>query len=47
MHPDLMKELASQHAGELRSMGPQARSHGAGWALVEFGLRLAGPPSHR
>jgi hypothetical protein len=59
MHPDLMKELASQHADELRSMGPQARSHvsrsgprnsvrhRAGWVLVEFGLRLAGPPSHR
>jgi hypothetical protein len=59
MHPDLMKDLASQHAAELRMQGPQARSHvsrsgprnsvrhRAGWALVEVGLRLAGPSSHR
>jgi hypothetical protein len=55
MHPDLMKELASQHADELRAQGPGARPrvsrsgprnsvrHRAGWVLVEFGLRVAGP----
>jgi hypothetical protein len=59
MHPDLMKDLASQHAAELRTQRTQTRSyvsrngprnsvrHRAGWALVEVGLRLAGPPNHR
>jgi hypothetical protein len=53
MHPNLLNQLASQHADELRR--PPARSHvsppgprnsvrhRAGWTLVEIGLRLAGP----
>jgi hypothetical protein len=55
MHPNLMSQLASQHADELRRLPGQARPHlsrpgprssvrhRAGWTLVEIGLRLAGP----
>ncbi len=55
MHPNLMNQLASQHADELRLQPCQARPHvsrpgprnsvrhRAGRALVEIGLRLAGP----
>ena len=55
MHPNLMNELASQRADELRHQPGQARPHvsrlglrnsvrhRAGWTLVEIGLRLAGP----
>jgi hypothetical protein len=55
MHPNLMSQLASQHADELRRRPGQARPHvsrpgprnsvrhRAGWTLVEIGLRLAGP----
>jgi len=54
MHPQLMNELASQHADELRTrphlrrphvsrLGPRnSVRHRAGWTLVEIGLRLAG-----
>ena len=54
MHPNLMNQLASQHADELRRQPGQPRSHmsrpgprnsvrhRAGWTLVEIGLRLAG-----
>ena len=54
MHPDLLNELASQHADELRQRPHLRRSHvsrpgprnsvrhRAGWTLVEIGLRLAG-----
>jgi len=54
MHPNLMSQLASQHAGELRRPPGQGRPHvsrpgprnsvrhRAGWTLVEIGLRLAG-----
>jgi len=53
MHPDQMRLLAHQHVSELRAQAGQARPHvtqagprnsvrhRAGWALVEFGLRLA------
>ena len=55
MHPELMNQLASQHADELRRQpcpgrphvgrpGPRNTvRHRAGWTLVEMGLRLAGP----
>jgi hypothetical protein len=55
MHPNLMSQLASQHADELRRRPGQARPHlsrpaprnsvrhRAGWTLVEIGLRVAGP----
>jgi hypothetical protein len=55
MHPQLMNQLASQHADELRQPprpgwlhvsrpGPRNTvRHRAGWTLVEMGLRLAGP----
>ena len=55
MHPNLLNQLASQHADELRRPPGQGRSHvshpgprnsvrhRAGWTLVEIGLRLAGP----
>ena len=55
MHPDLMSQLAGQHADESRRRPGQARPHvtgqgpgnsvrhRAGWTLVEIGLRLAGP----
>jgi hypothetical protein len=55
MHPNLLNELASQRADELRHQPAQARPHvsrlgprnsvrhRAGWTLVEIGLRLAGP----
>jgi hypothetical protein len=54
MHPELMNQLASQHADELRLQpcpgrphvgrpGPRTTvRHRAGWTLVEIGLRLAG-----
>jgi hypothetical protein len=54
MHPNLMNQLASQHADELRRRPGQSRPHvsspgprnsvrhRAGWTLVEIGLRLAG-----
>jgi hypothetical protein len=54
MHPELMNQLASQHADELRRPpcpgrphvgrpGPRNTvRHRAGWTLVEIGLRLAG-----
>ena len=54
MHPELMNQLASQHADELRRQpcpgrphvgrpGPRNTvRHRAGWTLVEIGLRLAG-----
>ncbi len=55
MHPNLLNQLASQHADELRLRPSQGRPHvsrpgprnsvrhRAGWTLVEIGLRLAGP----
>jgi len=55
MHPNLLNELASQRAEELRHQPGQVRPHvsrlgprnsvrhRAGWTLVEIGLRLAGP----
>ncbi len=55
MNPHQMKQLVSQHTGELRTQAHQARlhvqrpgprnsvRHRAGWTLVEIGLRLAGP----
>jgi hypothetical protein len=55
MHPNLLNELASQRADELRHPPGHARPyvsrpgprnsvrHRAGWTLVEIGLRLAGP----
>jgi hypothetical protein len=54
MHPELMNQLASQHADELRLQPRPGRPHvsrpgprntvrhRAGWTLVEIGLRLAG-----
>jgi hypothetical protein len=54
MHPELMNELASQRADELRLQPRPGRPHvsrpgprntvrhRAGWTLVEIGLRLAG-----
>jgi hypothetical protein len=55
MNPNLLNQLASQRADELRHQPGQARHHvsrpgprnsvrhRAGWTLVEIGLRLAGP----
>jgi len=55
MHPNLLNQLASQRADELRHQPGHARPyvsrlgprnsvrHRAGWTLVEIGLRLAGP----
>jgi hypothetical protein len=54
MHPYMMSQLASQHAGELRAAAGRSRPHvtpagprnsvryRTGWTLVEIGLRLAG-----
>ena len=56
MHPQLLNQLASQHADELRLQPSPGRPHlrrpgprnsvrhRAGWTLVEIGLRLAGGP---
>jgi hypothetical protein len=54
MHPDMMNQLAVQHAGELRAAAGRSRPHAApagprnsvrhraGWTPAEIGLRLAG-----
>jgi hypothetical protein len=53
MHPQILGQLASQHATEIRESAtarhagrrsPRHRArYRAGWIIVKMGLRLAGP----